>query len=213
MLDKQKLKNLFINYQTKNTMNLKFILQLFSVLLFIFTLQSCVAFPRNLEINPTLTATNLTEVNGKYKVRAEKDTLVDGRQINYNNAFQKFYRGRYVNSIDTIKVGNLDEYTFGIDLIDNRLIGITYYKGNTSFKKFNLKYKLKDDGYIYIKNKNLKILGIPYIIGSYESKKIRLTTIDNYLIIEEVEDSSGAILLILGGSRTSTSANKYKKVE
>jgi hypothetical protein len=112
-----------------------------------------------------------------------------------------------------MKIDNLDNYTFEIKLIENHQIEVSYLKHKISFRKFILEYDLREDGYIYLKNRNFKILGIPFLWGGIDIRKLRLNCVDNYLIIEEVYHSSGAILLIFGDSKTWNYTNKYERTE
>jgi len=177
------------------------------------TIQSCATFPKSSLSQRLLTQNDLTRINGQYKVRAEKDSLLDNTYIDYHSAFEKFYRGKGRGSKDTMKIDNLDNYSFELKLVENQKVEITYLKDKISFRKFTLEYQLKNDGFIYLKNKNFKVSGIPYLFGGIDIRKLRLTTFDNYLIIEEVYHSSGAALLIFGDSKTWNYTHKYERNE
>lgn len=176
-------------------------------------IQSCATFPKSSTNQQRLTENNLTRINGQYKVKAERDSLIDNTLNQYHNAFKKFYRGKGRGSKDTMKVDILDNYTFEIRLIEKKHIEVIYLKDNISVRKFKLKYELKADGYVYLKNKNLKVSGVPYLFGSIDIKKLRLSFIDNYLIVEEIRHSSGAILFIFGDSKTWHNIDKYGRTE
>lgn len=183
--------------------------------LFFLTLiiQSCATFPKKSANQLRLTEHNLTRINGKYKVKPVKDSLLDKDLTVYHNAFEKFYRGKGRGSKDTMKIDNFDNYTFEIKLIEKKQIEVNYLKDNISFRKFKLKYELKADGYVYLKNKNLKVSGVPYLFGSIDIKKLRLSIIGNYLTVEEIRHSSGAILFIFGDSKTWHYNDKYVRTE
>lgn len=184
-----------------------------TLLILTLTIQSCATFPKSTANKQLLTENNLKRINGQYKVRAVKDSLLDNTYIDHHNAFEKFYRGKVRGSRDTMKFDNLDNYTFAIKLIENNQIEVDYLKDKISFRKFTLECDFKEDGYLYLKNKNFKILGVPYLFGGIDIRKIRLCAVDNYLIIEEVYHSSGATLLIFGDSKTWNYINKYERTE
>ncbi len=188
-------------------------MKILALVILTLILQSCATFPINSSIKQPLTEANLTELNAQYNVSAEKDSLIDNTYIDLHNAFEKLYRGNGRGNKDTMTIDNLDRYSFAINVIDNRRIEITYLKDKSSFRKFSMKYYSKNDGYLYLKNKNFKISGVPYLFGGIDIKKLRLTNVDNYLIIEEVHHSSGGLLFILGDSKTWTYINKYKRTE
>jgi len=192
---------------------LRLLIQIMTFLILTLTVQSCATFPKSKANYQLSTVNNLTRINGQYKVKAEKDSFFDSTYIGYHNAFEKFYRGKGRSNKDTMVIDNLDKYSFEIKLFENKKVELTYLKDNISFRKLSLQYELKDDGYVYIKNKNFKILGIPYLFGSIDINKLRLSSIDNYLIIEEVHHNSGAILLIFGDSKTWNYTHKYERIE
>lgn len=192
---------------------MKYILQILTLIFLAVLIQSCATFPKSSTNQLRLTEHNLTRINGKYKVKPVKDSLLAKDLTVYHNAFEKFYRGKGRSSKDTMKVDNLDNYTFEIRLIENNQIEITYLKDKISFRNFKLKYELKRDGYLYLKNKNLKVSGVPYLFGSIDIKKLRLNIIDNYLTVEEIRHSSGAILFIFGDSKTWHNTDKYGRTE
>src|SRR5690606_12221670 len=128
---------------------LKFILQILTLLILTLTIQSCATFPKSSLSQRLWTQNDLTRINGQYKVRAEKDSLLDNTYIDYHSAFEKFYRGKGRGSKDTMKIDNLDNYSFELKLVENQKVEITYLKDKISFRKFTLEYQLKNDGFIY----------------------------------------------------------------
>lgn len=184
-----------------------------TLLFFALLIQSCATFPKSSSNQQRLTENNLTGINRQYKVKPERDSLIDNTPNNYHNAFEMFYRGTGRGSKDTMVIDNLDNYTFEIRLIEKKQIEVIYLKDKISFRKFKLKYELKADGYVYLKNKNLKVSGVPYLFGGIDIKKLRLSFIDNNLIVEEMRHSSGAILFIFGDSKTWHNTDKYGRTE
>lgn len=192
---------------------MRLLLQIFILLILTLTVQSCATFPKSTANQNKLTENNLTRINGQYKIRSENDSFTVNTHIVYHNAFEKFYRRKGRSSKDTTKIDDLDNYSFEIKQLGNKQIEITYLKDKVCFRKYTLDYKLKNDGYVYLKNKNFKTSGIPYLFGGIDIKKLRLNSIDNYLVIEEVYHSSGAILLIFGDSKTWNYINRYERIE
>ncbi|WP_074405973.1 hypothetical protein [Aquimarina megaterium] len=179
-------------------------------LLIVINLVSCASFPKNYKDSISIDKKNVTELNGEYNIVGIKDTLKE----NSHNAFEKFYRsyGRFAK--DTLKLDTLAKYTFSIRIIDNKKVNIKYLKNGKEFKDLVLKYKLKSNGFLYLKNQNFKIAGIPYIFGSLEEKKLRLRMDFNQnLIIEEAYHYSGALLIILGAGFDHTYRHHYEEVK
>ena len=131
----------------------------------------------------------------------------------FNNAFNKFYRGYGRGVSDTLKLDILNSYSIKLNLRSENKIQIVYLKNGEILKDFELECNLNADSYLYIENNNSKITGIPYLFGGVDIKKIRLTNDNlNNLIIEEVNHSSGGLLLFLGDSKTWNYRNYYKRI-
>ncbi|OBX26445.1 hypothetical protein A9996_05275 [Gelidibacter algens] len=143
-------------------------------------IQSCASFDKKL-INPnSLNKRNLTELNGRYGiVHLEFDSISKEykKQIwTYNNFFKEIDR-KLIK--DTLKLDSLKTYTFNLKVISPKKIKIDYIENGKIFKERILKTKLKKDGYLYLKNKNVQFLLVPYIAGALDVKKTRFTKSKN----------------------------------
>lgn len=178
----------------------------------IMILHGCASFQDSSVNKYPLTSTSIARVNGVYQIQAEKDSLIDSIYLKQHNAFEKFYRGKGQGSRDTMDIENLEDYSFKLLVLASQAIQISYIKGDSIFREFSLQFKLGSDGYIYLKNENLKILGVPYLFGGIDERRLRITKEDGYLIIEEVYHRSGAALFIIGDSKTWNYITKYKEI-
>lgn len=172
---------------------------------------SCAPFPKYYSNKQPLTQTTISRVNGHYKVNAliDTDSLENYSDSIRNNAFAKFFRGNGRGSRETMEVDNFNTYSFSVKVLSSKIIEIQYFKDGVSFRRFILEYELKNDGFVYLKNKNFKFSGIPYILGGIDIKRLRFTVFDKSLIIDEVYHSSGGLLLIFGDSKTWTCRYRY----
>lgn len=190
--------------------------QVSQILLFVilvFILQSCINFSESYTNLQLSADRNLYSINGQYKIKPLKSNSGDTIYLDFNNAFEKFYRGKGRGSRDTLKIDDTDRYSFKISVYDRDRIEVIYFKDSIQFKNFYIRYKFKKDGFMYLKNKNTKIMGVPYLFGGIDIKKLRLSVIDNNLLVEEVYHSSGAVLFIFGDSKTWETINQYERIK
>ena len=73
-----------------------------------------------------------------------------------------------------------------------------YFEDDSIIKQNTIKYRFKDDGYVHLKHKNFKIIGIPYVFGGFDTKRNRITlNKDTNLLFETSEFSSGGVALLM----------------
>lgn len=176
---------------------------------------SC-AFPKTYTNTSKLTNQNLTELNGVYNIRPQTDSSTDLTYIESDYANERFYRDNTLTgrgSRDTMKIDNVNDYSFKLNILDKKTLEVSYLKDNTAFRQLRFKYKLTTDGFLLIKNRNFRALGLPYIFGSIDVKKRRLSLGKDCLVIDEVYHSSGGVLIIFSDSKTWTSREKYTRVK
>jgi hypothetical protein len=190
---------------------LKILLSIAFTLALAVTLHGCAPFakgPKGTIENPA----TVSQLNGTYKISALPDSLRNTDDIEQHNAFEKFYRGRGRGSRDTMKISQPEQYSFTLSIVSKSNIQITYLHNNNPFKTLRFAYQLKNDGWLYLNNRNVKWQGIPYLFGGFDIKKLRLASINNELVIEEVYHSSGAVLLVFGDAKTWRCRHRYKRV-
>ncbi len=179
-----------------------------------FILYSC-AFPKTYKNKSKLTSQNVTTLNGQYTFKPQIDSSTNLTYIEDYYANQRFFRdktmlGRYYR--DTMQIYDVDNYSFQLNILDEKILEISYLKDSIAFRQLRFKYKLTTDGFLLIKNRNFRALGLPYIFGSIDVKKRRLSLGNDCLIIDEVYHSSGGLLIIFSDSKTWTSRDKYSRV-
>ena len=131
---------------------------------------------------------NLKDIEGEYDNYPDNNTKFEYQTINNIINWK-------ANKIDTFKVHSVTIK------VANQIIEFISHKenGETVFKKVS--YQLKDNGFIFLKNRNFRLTGIPYILGYYDIKKLELgLTNQKDLIINGIEQSEGALLFVLGSS-------------
>lgn len=173
-----------------------------------FALQSCARFSK-VTVVPGASETGYAErLAGRYNVLAEGDTF----SIDFNNAFQKFYRGKGRHFRDTIALDSLQYCSFQIDFPSERQMQLTYLKRGLPVHKYTLRYRYREDGCVYVKNKNFKVIGLPYLLGGVDVRRLRLRMDGELLVIDEVHHSSGALLFVIGDAKTWRYSDKYRRI-
>lgn len=177
----------------------------FSRLLFLIVtiraLTSCASYGRKHENPSFLNSKNIAKVEGTYNAKTIKDS------IRFSTGEWHVYHHNFLRTLDrnlwrdTLKIDTTSDYSFKLVMKPPSAIHISYIKNDTVFREQVLKTKFTKKGYLQLKNKNLKFVGLPYIFGAHDQKRIRLTVdADNNLIVDKAEGSYGAIFLIFGGS-------------
>ncbi|WP_432412783.1 hypothetical protein [Rasiella sp. SM2506] len=145
-------------------------------------------------MNPT----NVGLLNGKYTVESIPDSIKD------SNGEWSVYSRNFLNEIDrklikdTLVFDTISEYSFRLEMKNSKSIQIEYLKDNAVFRSRTLKAKITKDGYLKLKNKNLQLLLLPYVLGGIDVKRVRLTIHeDGNLIFDVSEHRSGAALLMV----------------
>ena len=192
---------------TKSEFMKKYCFILLSILFF-----SCGVFEDRNGNFQKIDITNVNMLNGTYSVFANNKLKTEYPY--FDNANEKFYRKYGRGEKDTISFDTISGGKFKLKIIDNKKLKIDFIKNEKVIKSQTLKYKFKNDGFLYVKNRNIIISGIPYIFGGVDVKKIRIAlNQNNELIINDVFDSTGAFLLIFGDAKVWESTNEYKRVE
>ena len=186
------------------------------ILILVITFQSCALFDKEL-INPNpLNKQNLYELDGRYDTfNIQVDSIEQDykRPISINNSFLKEIDRKLIK--DTLKLDNLKNYAFDIKIISTKKIKIEYFENGKVFKERVFKTKLKKDGYLYLKNKNVQFLLVPYIAGALDVKRTRFTkSIKGNLIFDVSNHRSGAAFLVVFlDSKTWKYRQEYERKE
>jgi len=165
---------------------------------------SCATFPESSNKQHLINKENVQSLNGIYSLtEISRSSLVDSSSFAFSETdlgfkhtfYDELSRGMFSRRMvmDSLKV-----YHFVLNVLNDTTIEIDYLENGISFIKKQVSYKLKDDGYAYLKNGNFKIRGIPYLFGSIDVKKIRLTLNNEQdLLFETSEFSSGGVALLM----------------
>ncbi|WP_426432129.1 hypothetical protein ACPX19_06150 [Winogradskyella sp. HB-48] len=168
-------------------------------LLFAILFQNCASFDKEF-VNPNpLKTQNLHKIEGTYDIANIVFDSIKNKKIPYFNTHTNFFKEIDRKLIkDTLGLNNANDYKFELKILSQKKIKISYLKNGEIIRERDIKTKLKKDGFLYLSNKNLQFLGVPYIFGAFDIKKTRLTLSKNNNLIFDVSNTrSGAGLLIV----------------
>ncbi|WP_242084552.1 hypothetical protein [Aestuariivivens sediminis] len=197
--------------------------KIFAYLLLSVIIFGCASFPK--KKSPSISyinSNNIYLLEGTYSIKHSssvysKDSVLDMSFVNEDNnqyltLFDEINNGVFVKRLE---VNSLKSYKFSLKILSTKRIQINYLEDDSLIRRNKIRYKLKEEGYVNLKHRNFKIIGIPYVMGGFKTKRKRLAlTKDNDLLFETSEFTTGGVFYpafivpaINFGSKT-----KYKKI-
>ncbi len=178
--------------------------KLFGFLIWLSLAFSCASFPPRQEPSTTfLNTNNINLLKGNYAIDHTYSNPTKDTTIAWN--FSHSDLGRYPTFFDELNNGifikgirknSSKVYTFSINSISAKKLKISYYENDSVIKQNKIRYNLKDDGYLYLKQRNFKVIGFPYLLGALKLKRSRITlNNENNLLFETSEVTTGGAIL------------------
>lgn len=195
--------------------------KIFFLTVFSIFLSSCATFNKKIALdkNIKITAHNLNTLEGIYTIHPTIGT----QQINNygdrpieNNALNRYTIFNALKELDpefqqTVQK-NPSDYSVKIKVKTNKRLTFFLQKNKNTIDSISVKYKIKKDGYVYLKNSNFKIKNVPLIYGGFKVNKVRLTlNEENNLILDHSYYTYHAALLFIGNDRTIKNCNLYTR--
>ena len=190
--------------------------------IFIFSILflGCAPFSKKIEFKDysVLKENNLSKLNGVYEVKTfkairkfnnSKPKISDNDSINRFSLFEiiKSTNKDIRNDVDN----NTSDYTVRININNSEVMSFTLLKNEKAIDSAKVKYIIKD-GFVYLKNKNFKTLGVPGLAGNFEVDRTKIgLNNDGNLIVYNSYYIYGAILFIIGDTRKQSFGSQYKK--
>jgi hypothetical protein len=187
---------------------MKLILQ---IIFFVFLCQSCATFKSDYSKIPALEKSNLNLINGRYEISSIENTN-EFRSFEYHNFIRELDRSIWKDTlnIDSTKTNHLE-----LKLINNRNLEVTHLENDNVIKKRLIKVKYKKNGFLYLKNKNVKFKMIPYILGGLDVTRTRIKITKNKDLVLDVSNFQGgaAFLFMFLDWGTDRYRKTYKRVK
>ncbi len=173
--------------------------QIVYILISIF-LCNCGGIPKYKDTN-FKPLTDVRNIEGDYK-NFDNDTL----KLNHNSINGHINWRR--KHIDTTPFSSVN-----IEVLSEKRLKLDFIRDNDVLKSRILKYRLRHNGFIKLRNGNFRMVGIPYVFGEYDSIKFELgLTENNDLILHGYKDQAGGILIVLSSGRAFSVKKIYKRI-
>lgn len=151
---------------------------------------SCGGIPKYKD-NNLKPITNVKQIEGEYK-NFDNDTL-EWHQNSLNGKINWRSKHEDTTHFTSVKFKILNDDRLKLDfLVDQEVM-----------KSRIIKYRLRNNGFIKLRNRNFRISGIPLVFGEYDIMKYELgLTQTNNLILHGYNEQVGGILIVLSGGRS-----------
>lgn len=152
---------------------------------------------------------DIHRINGVYRLVPMQVNPGSSQLANH-----KFYREYGRNVRDTLQLDTTKQHSFRVKVLNKKFLRIAILEDTVVLRIKKLAYRLKNnDGFVYIKNENTKVSGIPYVFGGVDIRKVRITLdASANLVLQEYYRDAGGLLLVLGGAKTSEGIFVYERV-
>lgn len=158
-----------------------------------------------------LTKHNLSELTGTYSFSPDYSYDKKGNRDIIKNKQQDYFYQYLTNR--AINIDTVAKYFISITYLEGDSMAILIKKERHTIDSLNLHWRLQSRGLLKIGKTDLKIHGIPYLLGGSQSKKTRIgLSKDGGLILNHAVDSGGALLLIIGSGYSYDFAYHFKRI-
>nr|WP_321231888.1 hypothetical protein [uncultured Psychroserpens sp.] len=141
---------------------------------------------------------------------------IEGEYRNYDNDSLVFHHNSLNGRINW-RSKHVDTSQFSsvkFEILNKKRMKLDFILDNKVSKSRVIKYRLRNNGFIKLRNQNFKITGIPLIFGMYELAQYQIgLTQTNDLILHGKVERAGGILIVLTGGGEFTVNTIYKKIE
>lgn len=159
-----------------------------------------------------LTKHNLSELTGTYSFSPDYGYDKKGnREVIIRKNKQDYFYQYLTNK--PIDVDTAAKYLISLTYLKGDSIAILIKKEKLIIDSLKLRWRLQSRGLLKIGKTDIKVHGIPYLLGGSQSKKTRIgLSKDGGLILNHAVDSGGALLLIIGSGYSYDFAYHFKRI-
>ena len=178
----------------------------------IFAIQSCVSFDSNFQSSSIKKKSEIQSINGIYEIIP---TRVDTFSEKYNppymgeNFLEEIDRKLFSQNRLKYDTKRFDYYV-ELEIENQKALILKYYKNDHFLESKRIKIKKKGDGYLYLKNRNVAFVGVPYLFGAIDVNRMRLIIDQEENLVLEVSNFRGGAIFMVGF--LNNNKTKYRKV-
>ena len=193
---------------------------IFLLTLIFFTLFSCATFSKKVSFDNQiiLQKENISQINGLYEIKSLKSIWRFENlkpDIVENDSISRFPLYITLKTNKEYRNGsnqNLENYKVKIEVQDKKTLLISLLDEEKIIDSIKIDYKIRKDGYLYLKNNNFKTEWIPGLCGNFELDRTRIGINNkNNLILNHSHYIYGAILFIIGDTKKTGFGSEYKR--
>lgn len=178
---------------------------LITVSILFFT--SCASLEKNEYSKNNIFEEDKSIINGTYK----NIPNTGGNGFYVRDLVDVFERNRNMFKFNDKKYENKN-LKFKLNLISSKKINVKILHENTLLFDKNLKIKIKNDGFIYLKEKRFMLDGIPFLLGGWNIQKSRFAIDkDNNLFVQSNYFFLNGILVVFSDWKTIKYEMTFKK--
>ncbi len=200
---------------------MKIKIRLILLILILETTFGCASFSEKVAFKNqfVLKDETINKLNGFYEIgslkaiRKYENTKVEKIEYDSINRYSLFEVLRETNPTlrEDIKT-DTKNYKIKVRIVYKDRISFCLLKNENKIDSISLNYKIRKDGFIYLKNKNFKTKWIPLVCGNFEINRTKIgLTNENNLILSNSYFIYGAVLFIIGDTRKSNFSSEYKR--
>lgn len=156
-----------------------------------------------------LTKTTIHKIEGVYEYEPFKSMGERGKNTyNIDNDVEQldFY------ILGTRMPLNPAKHTVTVKVISKDKVSFTFKRENKFVFERTIKMKLKSNGFLHLKNRHVKVKGIPLLVGGIMSDKMRIgISEDNDLLLNYAYDNFGSLIFMTAGNSYNRT-HFYKKI-
>lgn len=173
---------------------------------FVVLATSCAGFRNVDNANAILNKNNLDLVDGTYSNFSISDG--GGYVITFADVID-----RNTNMFIFKKKYNERDVRLQLKMISSKKLNVKIYKAGKLMLDKDLKVKLKDDGFLYLKEKRFMLQGIPLVFGGWNIQKSRFTVDEkNNLQIQSNYFFCNGFMIVMSDWKTSRYTLNFEKL-
>lgn len=178
----------------------------------ILSLCSCATYSKRIikDDRVKLTKETVHKINGTYAYQPFKSYIGSGKDIQKVDTNREELDFYIVGTRETFRPK--EAFTVDVKVISKNQVSFAFKSDNNLVFETTIKMKLRSNGLIHLKNKHVKVKGVPFIFGGITSSKMRIgLSKEGNLILNYAHDSFASIL-IMAGQHGYNDCHHYKKI-
>ena len=168
-----------------------------------------------LAVGIAFSCANLGSTTILNEINIDEPRQIEGKYSNTPSGNSHLHYHQFLKLIDhTGKIANADSIiSIDVSIVNSKELEFLFMDHKGKKYPYLSRYKL-ENGRLRLKNRNFRLMGIPYLFGGYKLNRTELTLTSNRdLVIKSLQKDEGAILFIFPASlHPSRFINIYPKI-